>query len=96
MPRQVPSPHLTTATNRAVERALRPGHGEGDGDLRDVVRDLCTEARRQGTRAEELIVLFKRTWSEHPELQTMSPEETGRRLDQIVTMCIKEYYDGPR
>ena len=88
------SAHLTTATNRALELALRPPHADGNSDLQTVMRELCAEARHNGTRPEELIVLFKKTWAERPELRTMSREETGRLLDQVVTMCIEEYYDS--
>ena len=96
MPRPMPSAHLTTATHRAVECALHPAQGQGDADLQDIVRDLCAEARRQGTRAETLIVLFKKAWAERPELQIRSQAETSRLLDRVVTMCIEEYYDGAR
>ncbi len=86
--------HLTTATNRTLELALRPGPATGGSDLQTAMRELCAAARLQGMRAEELIVLFKRTWAERPELRTMSREETGRLLDSVVTMCVDEYYDA--
>jgi hypothetical protein len=58
------------------------------------MRELCAEARRHGMRSEQLIVLFKKTWAERPELRTMSREDTNRLFDEVVTMCIEEYYDG--
>jgi hypothetical protein len=84
------------STSRALELALRPAQGDGNGDLQHVMRELCAEARRRGMRAEALIVLFKKAWSERPELQTMSREETSRLFDEAITMCIEEYYDGAR
>jgi hypothetical protein len=60
------------------------------------MRDLCAEARREGTRAEELIVLFKKVWSDRPDVRTMPRETTGRLFDEVVTMCIQEYYAGTR
>lgn len=90
-----PSAHLTTATHRTLELALRPGPATPDSDLQSAMRELCAAARHQGMRAEELIVLFKKTWLARPELRSMSREETGRLFDSVVTMCVDEYY-GPR
>ena len=90
-----PPAHLTTATHRALELALRPPQGIDSSDLAATMRELCAAARQQGLRAEELIILFKKTWAERPELRTMSREETGRLFDSVVTMCVEEYY-GPR
>jgi hypothetical protein len=89
------SSHLTSATHRTLEIALRPT-GTPDTQLQDAMRDLCSAARQQGMRAEELIVLFKKTWSERPELRGMSREETGRLFDSVVTMCVDEFYDADR
>ena len=60
------------------------------------MRELCAEARGQGIRAEELIVLFKKTWAERPELQSLSREETSRLFDAMVSMCVEEYYTEAR
>ena len=88
--------HLTGATQRALEVALRPDGGTRSLDLQQAIRDVCAEARQQGMRAEELIVVFKRAWHARPELQTLSREETGRLLESVITMCVEEYYDGAR
>jgi hypothetical protein len=84
------------ATDRTLELALQSDGGTRSLDLQRAMRALCEEARRQGMRAEELIVLFKKTWHARPELQRMSREETGRLFDSVVTMCVEEYYDGAR
>ena len=86
--------HLTTATSRALELALGRPQGTDNRDLQAVMRELCAAARQRGVRAEELIVLFKKTWAERPELQRMSREETGRLFDAVVTLCVEEYYRG--
>ncbi len=90
-----PAPvHLATATDRALDVALQPGGGTHRHlELQRAMRALCAEARRQGVRAEELIVLFKKTWQARPEVHTMSREDTGRFLEAVVTMCVEEYYD---
>jgi hypothetical protein len=88
--------NLATATNRTLELAMRPEQGTRGSNLQAAMRELCAEARSQGIRAEELIVLFKKTWAERPELQGLSREETGRLFDAMVSMCVEEYYTEPR
>jgi hypothetical protein len=87
-------PSLASATGYALELALRVDHTERHHALRNAMRALCADARRQGLRPEELIVLLKETWRTRPELRTMPPEEAGSLMDQVVTMCIQEYYSG--
>lgn len=93
---QPSSAYLTTATERTLELALRAEGGAGNPELQRAMMALCEEARRQGMRAEELIVLFKKTWQARPELQRMSREETSRLFDSVVTMCVAQYYDAAR
>ena len=93
--RAVPG-HLTSATNRTLDLALHAGQGSPNGDLNHELRELCREAQRQGVRAEELILLFKKVWATRPELRVMSREETGRVFDELVTLCLDTYYDGAR
>ena len=88
--------HLTTVTHRALEIALEPSRDRDGQGLEAVMRELCAAARRDGRRAEELIVLFKQVWSDRPELRGRTREEAAHLFDQVVTMCIKEYYEGPR
>ena len=88
------SVHLANATERTVALALQP---DGNGralDLQRAMRALCDEARRQGMRAEALIVLFKKTWHARPELHRISREETTQRFDSALALCIEEYYNG--
>lgn len=84
--------HLTTEAKRALELALRPPQGTGNAELQATIREICASARREGLRAEELIVLFKKSWAERADLRAMSREETGRLFDAVVTMCVEEYY----
>jgi len=92
---QAVTAHLTTATHRTLDVALRPADGRGS-DLQTAMRELCRTARQRGMRAEQLILLFKKTWSERPELRTMPREETARLFDSVVSMCVEEFYDGAR
>jgi hypothetical protein len=69
-----------------------------DSALRDALRTIAREARDRGIRAEELLVALKTTWFEmggapngpHAP-HTSSPNTRG--LDELVTACIKAYYN---
>jgi hypothetical protein len=64
-----------------------------DGDLRDALVMLCTDARRSDVRAEQLVIAIKQGWSslheERPRPRAAGPDEL---LNQIITLCIDEYY----
>ncbi len=90
------SSYLMTVTDRTLELALQSDGGARELDVQRAMRAVCEEARRQGMRAEELIVLFKRTWQGRPELHRMSREETGPLFDSVVTMCVEEFYRSAR
>ena len=89
-------PCLTSATNHALDIAMRPNHDDRHDDLREAMRQLCADAHRQGLRPEELIVLFKQTWRTRPEVRLIPREESAALLAQAVTMCIQEYYGASR
>jgi hypothetical protein len=84
---------LSYTANRALELALLPADSGNGSELETTLRDLCDEARRTGTRPETLIVLFKKSWAERPELRTMSRESASARFEQVISMCIHEYYE---
>ena len=86
------SPSLKTATTQTVELALQPNGEALSADLQRAIQAVCLEARRQGLRAEELIILLKKTWHSRPELQTRSSKETTRLFESVVTMCVEEFY----
>lgn len=88
------SPTLTTATTQTVELALQPNGETLNAGLQQAIKAVCLEARRQGLRAEELIILLKKTWHSHPELHTRSSKETTRLFESVVTMCVEEFYRG--
>jgi len=64
-----------------------------DRDLRDALVMLCTDACRNGVRAEQLVIAIKQGWSslhqERPRPRAAGPDEL---LNQIITLCIDEYY----
>jgi len=72
-------------------------HGKGsDGSaLGGALRAAAIEARERGVRAEELLVALKATWFDVGGTAN-TPHSSGsghRRLDELVTACIKAYYE---
>lgn len=64
--------------------------------VHDPLRQFVLEERARGTRAETVLIAFKRCWeSLHHERQRWPREEQLHLLDRFVTRCIDEYYDAP-
>lgn len=86
----------------AQRRAHAWGLAVSTGEIRAVISPVCDEARRRGTRVEQLIVLLKELWA------TLPPEVAARQLadrggidwrehdrtllDLVVRLCIDEYF----
>jgi hypothetical protein len=61
--------------------------------LRAALRQVCTEARRAGLRAEELLVIIKEVWSALPAGISRLPSVHGdERLNYVISTCVDEYY----
>jgi len=89
------SPPLVTAATHAIRLALgTEPQDDGDG-VRDAVRRLCADARRQGVRPEELVVLVKMTWRAHPQISGQPRNHASPPLEHIISMCIDEYFRDP-
>ena len=68
--------------------------GSGDSTLAPALHAVASEARDRGLRAEEVLVILKTTWFEMgggAGVATLHGSGT-RRLDELVTACIKAYY----
>ena len=63
----------------------------GDG-LTRTVRALCGEARRNGLRAEEMVVRLKRVWHALPLDGRVPARADADALSRAVSLCIAEYY----
>jgi hypothetical protein len=64
--------------------------------LGQAVQALAREARHRGIHAEELLVTLKSTWFDVgglPRSPTPSSSPDQKRLDELVTACIKAYYE---
>jgi hypothetical protein len=63
-------------------------------EAREALRELCDDARRNQVRVEQLVIAIKQGWislhSEHPRARSAGPDGL---LNQIITMCIDEYYE---
>jgi hypothetical protein len=86
------SPPLVSGTTHAIRLALGAPVEADATDLRSAVQVLCADARRLGVRPEELVVLVKMTWRSHPDVCAMPRHRVSPMLDQVVAMCIEEYF----
>jgi hypothetical protein len=87
------SPEVVSLLRASLERWLRDD-GTDNAPLGDALRAAAIEARTRGVRAEELLVTLKSTWLEvggSPKAPHSS-SAPGKRLDELVTACIKAYY----
>lgn len=80
----------------AAERLAETGD---EAPLREAAREIAAEAAARGLRAEDLVVAFKQLWTSIPALSPL--RRRGRPLlDELVTLCIDEFYrrrrDGGR
>lgn len=76
-------------------RAAAQSHGgkqTPDLAFRDSFRNVCTLARDQGLRVEQLLIILKQFWSHLTEARVWGPRESEERLSRLVTTCIEEYY----
>lgn len=63
--------------------------------LRQAVRALCDDARRDGAHAEELLIAVKQAWAALPELTARPGAARGTEmLRHFITVCIEEFYAG--
>jgi hypothetical protein len=62
-------------------------------DLHESLTALAREARRKSIHAEQLLILLKEIWGALPEVKNATnPREQSLLLQQLVTICIREYY----
>jgi hypothetical protein len=94
---QPPSSRLDDESLDTLRRALRDylHNSEHPSALQSSLLHVATEARARGIRPEQLLVALKETWNALPEVVAMhDSRERMRLLQDVVTMCIKEYYSA--
>ena len=89
LPNAIGEEHLV-----ALRRAIARYSGGGDpAELRETLKALAREARDKSVAPEQLLLLLKSIWYELPAVRSAQAEaDRTRVLQQLVTMCIKEYY----
>ena len=94
---QSPPGRLDDASLDAVRLALRAYLRDPDDTsaLQASLLVLSTEARARDILPERLLVALKELWSSLPEVRALTDAgQQVRLLQRVVTMCIREYYDG--
>ena len=92
------SEHLPDLVRRSLRGLLAQTWPENEpkGDVRLALRDACDRARKEGLRAEQLLLVLKDAWSGLPERRQLPRVDTDAVLARVVTACIDEYYLTPR
>lgn len=65
---------------------------EADAEMRRVARRVCDAMAGDGARPERVIVRLKRSWAVLPEAAALDRTRRGRLLEQLVSLCIDEYF----
>jgi len=92
-----PSSRLDDESLNAVRLALRAylRDAENSSALQSALVLVAAEARTRNILPENLLVTLKELWSTLPEVRAISDAgEQVRLLQRVVTMCIREYYNG--
>ena len=85
------SEETLTALRSALQQRL--SGSTGDAEIRQALREMSREARAESLHAEQVIIALKRVWESLPEVRRASSrQEQNRLLEQVVTLCIQEYY----
>lgn len=64
-----------------------------EAELRIALRAVCDRARRDGVRAEHLLVVLKESWRELPKQPRLQRPNADEALARVVSACINEYYE---
>ncbi len=100
-PRTIPESTIAALGDLLVHmfREEPPSNEEGVAragrDVLSALRDLCDDAHRNRVRVEQLVIAIKQGWSDlhndHPRMRSAGPDAL---LNQVITLCIDEYYGG--
>jgi hypothetical protein len=99
-PSTIPESTITALTELLVRMVNDDTGGTAEntrisGDVRRALRNLCEDARTYRVRVEQLVIAIKQGWSslhsEHPRARADGPDVM---LNQVVTLCIDEYYSS--
>jgi hypothetical protein len=94
-------PESTIAALRELLLRMMRDEPESDAEgmahagehVRRELRKLCDDAHRNHVRVEQIVIAIKQGWSslhsERPRARSAGPDEL---LNQVITICIDEYY----
>jgi hypothetical protein len=88
------SPEVAALLRHSIERWVSGDAPDDDSALGEALQAAARDARDKGIHAEALVVTLKTTWFEvggGPSV-THTTASGQRRLDELVTACIKAYY----
>ena len=89
------SPRLCPETmqqlSEVMDRAVR--RGDHSDELHTLLCRAAEEARERGIRAEQLLVIMKDVWHSLPALQQGDSERQTELLQELISHCIRQYYD---
>jgi hypothetical protein len=84
-----------TISHLRIALAIPDKHPHAQARLRNVVAQLCDEARVTGHHAEDLVGAIKSAWSDDPLPAGWSELEWRERYEQTLAWCISMYFDEP-
>ena len=85
------SPEAVTQLRNALTQWISADAGD-DAALGHALQAVAADARERGVYAEQLLVVLKTMWFEIGGGPVAPPQAGVRRLDELVTACIKAYY----
>jgi hypothetical protein len=92
-----PRPLFSESIFTLLRAALRlpAAHPDAQTTLRDVVSELCNEARTADYRADHLVDAIKTAWTASPPPAGWTDSEWRARYEHALAWCISVYFDEP-
>jgi hypothetical protein len=86
-----PSPEALELLRASLSRYV--ANGGDEQPVCDALNVLAREAQERQLYAEQMLIAFKRVWSDMPEVQAIPTEaERKQLLSHLVKLCIDTYY----
>ena len=98
-PRTIPESTIAALRELLLRMMREEPQSAADGtthaseDVREALRELCDDAHRHHVRVEQIVIAIKQGWSSlHSERQRARSAGPDELLNQVITLCIDEYY----
>jgi hypothetical protein len=90
---KVPPPALVEALEEVwTEMAAAAPGALPPQRLRGLLRAVSVAARNGNAQPEELIIWIKGSWSRHAQVRPSDQVEARKRLSDVVSVCISEFF----